>query len=496
MRNKKYKYLSHIQKRRFIRHKSNLENKNIKYNKKRFADEKNIYFLGIGGIGMSALARYFMLNGANVSGYDRTPTLLTKQLEKEGAVIHYDEDPQKIPSDIDEVIYTPAIPADNKEWEYIRSLNIPVKKRAVVLGEISQKYRTIAVAGTHGKTSTTSIVSFLLREGKVPHIAFIGGISNNLKSNFYHDDNAEFCVVEADEYDRSFLQLHHDYSIITSADDDHLDIYKTSDEVKNAFSQFAHKTKKIVIAKKEIENILTAKNICTYSIQDSSANAFAQKIRVEKGIYFFDYTYKKNIINNLSLESCGEYNIENAVAAITAALEAGVKTEDIKRSLPLFAGVKRRFDFHVKASEIIYADDYAHHPKEIETSINSFKKLYPQHLLLVVFQPHLYSRTRDFADGFAKALSLANELVLLDIYPARESPVESISAKTIGERISDIPLKYETKETLPAYLKERLHNETRPVLLVTMGAGDIDTLVEPITTVIESLPTLPKVSNK
>ncbi|MDR0762966.1 MAG: UDP-N-acetylmuramate--L-alanine ligase, partial [Bacteroidales bacterium] len=394
-------------------------------------------------------------------------------------------------------IYTPAIPADNEEWERIRSLGVPVKKRAVVLGEISRNYKTIAVAGTHGKTSTASMIAFLLNKSDVQCNAFLGGISKNIDSNFIYNKNAEFCVVEADEYDRSFLQLHPNYSIITSVDDDHLDIYKTSDEVKSTYSKFANQTKTLVIAKKGIEDILKVDNVCTYSLYKGEAvlckgDAIAQNIKVENGAYIFDYIYGDTVITDLTLNGCGEYGVENAVAAITATLKVGVKPEDIKRSLPFFTGVLRRFDFQVKTPDIIYVDDYAHHPKEIETSINALKKLYPEHLLLVVFQPHLYSRTRDFADGFASSLSLADELVLLDIYPARELPIDGITSKTIGNNISDIPLKYETKETvlvylkiyLKKYLKECLSNETRKTLLVTMGAGDIDTLVDPIITII------------
>ncbi|MDR2556199.1 MAG: Mur ligase domain-containing protein, partial [Bacteroidales bacterium] len=305
------------------------------------ASVKKIYFLGIGGIGMSALARYFMLKDVKVFGYDRTSTPLTRLLEKEGAVIHYEENPLKIPADIDLVIYTPAIPADNKEWEYIRSLNVPVKKRAVVLGEIAQKYSTVAVAGTHGKTSTASMTAFLLNEGGVRCNAFLGGISKNIQSNFVYNKNAKFCVVEADEYDRSFLQLHPDYSIITSADDDHLDIYKTSDEVKNAYAQFANQTKKLIVAKKGLQDILKVENVCTYSLH--KGDAIAKNIRIENGTYIFDYICGDTVITDLSLNGCGEYNVENAIAAITIALKTGVKADGIKRALPLFTGVARRF---------------------------------------------------------------------------------------------------------------------------------------------------------
>ncbi|MDR1974297.1 MAG: UDP-N-acetylmuramate--L-alanine ligase [Bacteroidales bacterium] len=441
------------------------------------ARAKKIYFLGTGGIGMSALARYFMLKGVEVFGYDRVCTPLTQQLEKEGVVIHYEENPQKIPADIDEVIYTPAIPSDNLEWNYLRSLGVPIKKRAVVLGEISRKYKTIAVAGTHGKTSTATMTAFLLKD----RVAFLGGISNNFNSNFLYSKNAKFCVAEADEYDRSFLELHPEYSIITSADDDHLDIYKTSDEVKKAFSKFANLTKGLLVVKTGLEKILNLENVCTYSLQSSEDScAFARNVKIENGNYCFDYVCKDEVISGLSLRGSGEYNVENAIAAITIALKTGVSASDIKKSLPLFTGVKRRFDVRVKKSDIVYADDYAHHPKEIETSIRSFKKLYPEYFLLLVFQPHLYSRTRDFAEDFAKSLSLADELVLLDIYPARELPIEDISSKTIGQYVSKIPLQYETKENLLAFLQTRLDKESRPVLLVTMGAGDIDTLVAPI----------------
>lgn len=451
---------------------------------------KKVYFLGIGGIGMSALALYFLNKGVSVLGYDRVNTSLTQFLVDKGAEIHYEYDAAAISKDIDIVIYTPAVPIDSIEWTKIRELNLKYYKRAEILGLISSNYKCIAVAGTHGKTTISTIISFLLNE-TIGCNAFLGGISNNYEGNYIYNSNSNLLVVEADEYDRSFLYLHPDYTVLTSMDPDHLDIYGTKDNMYSSFMEFISQTN-------IEEGLLVVKNglklqpfVANHDFFSKLANmpdkllyygisgekgANAVNIRVENQGYSFDYSVDgKILIEDLEMGYSGLHNVENAVAAISIALALGVNKDDIKLTLRRFKGVKRRFDIHIKTDTFCYIDDYAHHPTEIYNCLNSVKELFPDKEISVIFQPHLYSRTKDFAQDFGRALSLADRVILLDIYPARELPMEGISSKSIGKHITT-NLLYMTKENVLTYVKENI----KEGVLLSMGAGDIDTLVEPL----------------
>lgn len=439
-----------------------------------------VYFLGIGGIGMSAIALYFLNNGCEVEGYDKVSTALTKTLEKAGAKIHYSEDPKLVSSDIDMVVYTPAIPLQHSEWTAIKALNVPIYKRAEVLGECTKGYKTLAVAGSHGKTTTSALLSYLLYETR-GCCAFLGGVANNYNTNFLYSKDAEWVVAEADEYDRSFLQLHPLYSVVTAMDPDHLDIYGTADNMRKAFCDFMKQTDAehggIVLKQNLLSYTEGIKIYRTYDTNEGlKPQVYAQDIKIENGAYKFDYVSPNIVIENLVMTYPGRHNVENALAAITVALAAGVKEEEIKTLLPLFKGVKRRFDIRLREEDFMYVDDYAHHPREIEACLSSLKELYPERKLRVVFQPHLYSRTADLAAEFAKSLSLADEIILIDIYPAREEAIPGVSSKSIGSLIRGKVVEY----TSLSNAVKTLSQMDKPGLLVSMGAGNIDTLVEPI----------------
>ena len=441
--------------------------------------EHIIYFLGIGGIGMSALARYFVSKGYQVHGYDRTTTSLTAKLENEGMIIHYHEDANLIPAETGLVIYTPAIPAPNKELLYLQKSGVRMMKRAEVLGMLSSEYQTIACAGTHGKTTTSSMVSYLMQQSHVECQAFLGGISRNFNSNLMISEKSPFMVVEADEYDRSFLHLHPYIAIITSIDSDHLDIYKNIASVHEAFSSFTGNivSSGTLIIKKGLDLPLQTAPECRvyrYSVNEE-ADFYASNLNLVDHLYHFDFNYPNGKIENLVLGIPGLYNVENAVAALAASILTGVTPEELSRGLATFKGVKRRFDIRLNENDFVYIDDYAHHPEEINACIRSARAMFPKRKLTGIFQPHLFSRTRDFADEFAKSLSMLDEVLLLPIYPARELPITGIDSQMLLSMINNNNKHHVEKADIPGYFKGK-----HPEVLITMGAGDIDTLVEPI----------------
>lgn len=443
---------------------------------------KQVYLVGIGGIGMSGLARYFHKRGCEVIGYDRTQTTLTDSLAAEGMAITYLDDVDQIPanfmaaSDNLLVIYTPAIPKDSAILNYFRENNFDLKKRSEVLGIISKGMFTVAVAGTHGKTTTSTMVAHILKHSGFDCTAFLGGISSNYDTNVLFGGN-DVVVVEADEYDRSFLRLHPDIAIITSMDADHLDIYGDDSHVKESFRLFASQLKEG--GKLIRKNGLPLESGTTYSAKES-AEIYAANVRVENGTFFFDFKGQGIEIDNIELGLPGLHNVENATAAIQAALLLDIEAEKIKAALKDFRGVKRRFEYIIKTEQKVFIDDYAHHPEELRACLSAVRQLYPGRKLTVVFQPHLYSRTRDFVDGFAEVLDMADELVLLDIYPARELPIPGVSSNIIFEK-----MKLENKQISSKENAEELIAKLQPELLLTVGAGDIDTLVLPFKEILE-----------
>lgn len=441
-------------------------------------EAKTYYFVGIGGIGMSAIARYLKNNGHKVYGYDRTQTLLTSELENEGMIITYEDNPCSLPEVIDLAIYTPAIPSENKLLKEIIKRGIQLNKRAFALAEIVKEKKVIAIAGTHGKTTTSGLIAHLLHNSKIGCSAFLGGIANNYSTNMLCNTKSEYVVVEADEYDRSFLQLNPYISAITSISPDHLDIYQNKENLEQAFIQFANQTNKKgqIFLKKEISVETDSKiSANTYSLTNIEADYYAWNIRVSNGSYYFDYHTPEKVYYDMQMTYPGIHNIENAILALSIALQLGVNEYELRAGLKSFKGMKRRFDLKLKTQDIIYYDDYAHHPEEIEATITSLKHLYPNKRICGIFQPHLYSRTKDFADEFAKALEELDDIILLPIYPAREEPIPGITSKTILHKINKMDKYHVTKEQLLPLL-----SALQPQLLVTLGAGDIDQLVEPI----------------
>ena len=439
---------------------------------------KTYYFVGIGGIGMSAIARYLKNNGHNIYGYDRTRTQLTAELEKEGMNITYEDDINHLPEVIDLAIYTPAIPAENKILKEIIKRGIQLNKRAFALAEIVKEKKVIAIAGTHGKTTTSGLLAHLLYNSKIGCSAFLGGIANNYSTNMLCDTKSEYVVVEADEYDRSFLNLNPFVSAITSISPDHLDIYQNKENLEQAFAQFANQTDKNghVFLKKEVKVEIDKQiKTNTYSLTDIESDYYAWNVRVSNGSYYFDYHAPGKVYYDMQMTYPGIHNIENAVLALSIALNLGVNEYELRAALKSFKGMKRRFDLKCKTDETIYYDDYAHHPEEIEATITSLKHLYPNKRICGIFQPHLYSRTKDFADQFAEALENLDDIILLPIYPAREEAIPGITSKTILHKINKMDKYHVTKEQLFPLL-----SALQPELLVTLGAGDIDQLVEPI----------------
>ncbi len=442
-----------------------------------------LYFLGIGGIGMSALARYFQKLGCQIYGYDLTVTKLTRQLEEEGMHLHYNEDISLIPAHIDKVIYTPAIPEDNAELIFFKNKGVALHKRADVLGEISHELFTIAVAGTHGKTSITAMITQILKIADFPSLAFIGGISKNLNSNFFVSENPEYLVVEADEFDRSLLKLEPNLAIVTSMDADHLDVYQNLDEVHKTFLLFAKQLRKNgkLIAHEKLmvfENEFPER--VAYGLS-KDAEIHAANVKVEDGKFHFKVWNDKQFLMNVRMNIPGLHYVENALAAIAIALQLKIDPEAIKKALESFTGVERRFDFRIQNADLVYIDDYGHHPVEIKATIDAVRTLYPDKKISAVFQPHLYSRTRDMADEFAAALSSLDCVFLLDIYPAREKPIPGVTSKIIFDKI-DVEDKYLFDKK--AFLK--FLEEDKPEVLLSLGAGDIGMMVEDIERILRN----------
>jgi len=432
---------------------------------------------------MSALARYFNQLGKKVSGYDKTETTLTRQLVAEGINVHYTDDVNLADRVADLVVYTPAIPENHQELNFFLKHNVNVLKRSDVLGLITRNSFNICVAGTHGKTTTSTMVAHMLRDSGKGCNAFLGGIASNYDTNFW-SSSTNIAVAEADEYDRSFLKLSPDVAVVTAMDADHLDIYGTASELENAFIAFSGKIKSggVLIFKHGLARSgeFKTSNKISYSVTDKNADCFVKDLKAENGSYRFDVLMKGELIRGFELNMGGEHNVENALAAFVAARQTGLEDEQLKRALASFRGVKRRFEYIFRNNRHIYIDDYAHHPQELMALIGGAKRLFPEKKLTIVFQPHLYSRTRDFADGFGAALDRADEVMLLPIYPARELPIKGVSAETIAKKMKRIKPEIIEKEELLEKLSNR---ETE--LLITAGAGNIDTLVKPIKEMLE-----------
>jgi len=451
---------------------------------------KNIFLIGVGGIGMSALARYFVNLERNVAGYDKTSTDLTKKLEGESVKIHYDDKIDIVPETFKNIerkediliIYTPAIPNDNLILSYFKNNNFNILKRSEVLGEIVSSFKGIAVAGTHGKTSVSAMLAHILSGSELGCSAFLGGISKNINSNFITSSKSEYVVAEADEFDRSFLRLYPYFGVITSIDADHLDIYENLEELQNSFSEFVKNIKNngTLFIKKDISIEIDNKNInvLRYSL-NNGGDYYALNIRNKNGFYTYDVKIpNNNTIFNVELGVTGLFNIENSIAAIAVANQLGVSDMHIKEALKDFNGIKRRFEYKIN-DEIIYIDDYAHHPEEIKACIDATKKLYTNKKITGIFQPHLYSRTKDFAGEFAKSLEILDEIIILDIYPARELPIEGVSSEIIFNKIKT---KHKYMSTLHEIVEFVKNSEIE--VLLTMGAGNIDTKVEEIKSVL------------
>ena len=461
----------------------------------------NYYFLGIGGIGMSALARYFHRQGDTVSGYDRTPSPLTEALQAEGIAVHYDDRPDQLPETIDMVVYTPAVPQDLQEFVALKERGVEMKKRSQVLGELTEGKRCIAVAGSHGKTTTSTLIAHLLSKASCGCSAFLGGISKNFGSNLVVDSKSDYIVVEADEYDRSFLQLHPYYTIITATDPDHLDIYGTHEHMLEAYLQFANQTNKEgdLFLKDGIFRTLDGEEFVeyghehhhgdddhhhehmhelahphthTYTTHGVDADYYAINMRTYNGNLFFDLRTPDGVLFDLELDGTALFNVENAVVASAVALKCGLDQYQLRQGLKSFAGVRRRFDYRIREKELVYIDDYAHHPKEIQSTIESVRYLYPGKRIVGIFQPHLYTRTRDLADDFARVLGTLDELIMLPIYPAREMPIAGVTSSMVLRKVDSMS-KYlctpdQALELVPALC---------PDIVLTLGAGDIDRLV-------------------
>lgn len=445
---------------------------------------KAVYFVGAGGIGMSALVRYFLSKGKAVGGYDRTASALTEKLRQEGADIHYEDNVALIPEvflnpETTLIVYTPAIPAEHKELTYFREHNFEIQKRAQVLGMITQTERGLCVAGTHGKTTTSTMAAFLLDNSHVKCNAFLGGISKNYGTNLLVSDQSDFVVIEADEFDRSFHWLTPYATVITATDSDHLDIYGTHEAYLESFRKYTSLIRPdgYLIIKKGIDLQPDVKEgVTVYTYSDKEGDFHAENIRIGNGEIFFDFISPLGNIKDVQLGVPVYVNIENGIAAMALAQIGGATAEEIKAAMPQFKGVDRRFDFKLKNDHIVFLSDYAHHPAEIKQSVSSLRMLYPDKKLTAIFQPHLYTRTRDFYKDFADSLSLLDEVILLDIYPARELPIEGVTSKLIYDNLR------------PGIEKTMCHKEdfiellkTKKIeVLITLGAGDVDNYVTPI----------------
>jgi len=436
----------------------------------------NVFFIGIGGIGMSALARWFNANGYEVAGYDKTPTTLTSKLLEEGVLVHYEDSIELIPTNFIAkdtlVIFTPAIPVEHKQLNYFQAKGFEVKKRSEILGLISNNMFSVAVAVTHGKTTTSSMIAHILNESGVDTTAFLGGIAVNFDSNLLLGKSSEsIAVIEADEYDRSFLQLNPNIEVITSADPDHLDIYGEYENMLSSFREFASKIKqdgKILISEKA-QAKLEINEAQTYG---SLASIHAENIRIRENCFVVDYINDRVAIKDIQLNLPGQHNLENALAAITVALELGVDEKAIKTALESFKGIKRRFEYIINEPDFKFIDDYAHHPEEVTAFINTLRELYPGKFIQVIFQPHLFSRTQDFASEFAGSLAKADDVILMDIYPARELPIPGVTSEIIFQKIDNPNKQVLSREDILEKIQR-----TKADVLATIGAGNIDTLV-------------------
>ena len=445
---------------------------------------RNVYFIGIGGIGMSAIARFCKFKGCSVSGYDRTPSELTRRLEAEGIEVHYDDDCSRIPEDREDtlVVYTPAVPDEFGELAYAREKGYKVIKRSRMLGELTRGESCLAVAGTHGKTTTSTMIAHILTEGGSGCSAFLGGISKNYGTNMLVSDTP-VVVAEADEFDRSFLQLHPSTAVITSMDADHLDIYGDLEHVQQAFREFASQVSETLILKYGLpiaSGDVQAK-IFTYHFDNPSADFHSANLRLgDDGHYTYDLVYPGGTLSDIRVGAIGWVNVENSIAAAAVCLCRGMDAQKVRHALSSFEGVRRRLDVHVNRPGLCYIDDYAHHPAELRSAISSVRQVFPGRKITGVFQPHLYTRTRDFASGFAEALSMLDRLILLDIYPAREEPIEGVSSELIFKDVS-CPEKLLVHKS---GLMDLLSREELDVL-ITLGAGDIDRFVPEITGMLE-----------
>ncbi len=451
----------------------------------------SVYFVGVGGIGMSALARYFEAKGKHVAGYDKTPSDLTAALINEGIRIHYMDDVALIPADCKQVdstlvVYTPAIPETHAELNYFRENGFTLMKRAQVLGEITRSERGLCVAGTHGKTTTSSMLAHLLKQSHVDCNAFLGGILKNYNSNLMLSDKSDLAVIEADEFDRSFHWLNPYMAVITAVDPDHLDIYGTPEAYRESFEHFTSLIRPdgCLVMKKGLQlqpRLPKGAKLYTYSATEE-ADFFARNIRIGNGDIVFDFVTPMGCIEDVKLGVPVKVNIENGVAAMALAQLNGVTDEEIKRGMASFAGPVRRFDFHLKRNDIVLLDDYAHHPAELKASIQSVKELYPDKKITGIFQPHLYTRTRDFAADFAASLSLLDELILLDIYPAREEPIPGVTSQLIFDQVTLKKKRMIKKEELLDLVKKEAADFQ---VVLMLGAGNIDRLVEPVKQILE-----------
>lgn len=442
--------------------------------------KSNIYFLGIGGIGMSALARYFKAKGFDVAGYDRTSSELTRELEQEGISVHYEDSLSLIPTQYRDaahtlVVYTPAVPVTMSEFVWFKENGFEIMKRSQVLGEVTRMQRAICISGTHGKTTTSTMTSHLLHNSHVECNAFLGGISKNFSRNLLLSDKSDLVVVEADEYDRSFLTLTPYMAVVTAVDADHLDIYGTEENYRKGFEDFTSLIVPdgVLLMKKGLPiqpRLQKGVRLYTYSVQEGDFHA--ENIRIGGGDIVFDFVTPEGVIRDIELGVPVYVNIENGIAAMTMAYLNGVTEDEIRQAMKSFSGVKRRFDFHIKTKDFAFLDDYAHHPQELKSSIESVRSLYPGKRVCGVFQPHLYTRTRDFADDFARSLSLLDELVLLDIYPAREKPILGVDSQMLLDKVTIQNKMLSSKSHLVDCLREKSFD-----VLLMVGAGDLDLLV-------------------
>ena len=445
--------------------------------------KKNIYFLGIGGIGMSALARYFKAKGFSVAGYDRTPSALTKALEQEGILIHYEDDVNLIPTNYrkpDEtvVVFTPAVPATMSEMVWFKEHQFVVQKRSQILGEITRMQKGLCVSGTHGKTTTSTMLSHLLHQSSVDCNAFLGGISKNYQTNLLLSDKSDLVVIEADEFDHSFLTLSPYMAVVTAVDADHLDIYGTVEAYRKGFEEFTSLIRPdgVLLIKEGLPiHPQLQKGVKRYTYSVDKGDFHATNIRIGNGEIFFDFVTPSEVIKDIQLGVPVYVNIENGVAAMAIAWLNGVSADELRAGMLSYSGVKRRFDFHIKSDKIVLLDDYAHHPNELRSSIESVRRLYEGRKLTVVFQPHLYTRTRDLADDFASALSLADELILLDIYPAREKPIPGVTSQMLLDKVSVSNKRLFSKDELVASADYHDYD-----VLLMVGAGDLDLLIPEI----------------